>query len=61
MGQVTLVMNLSPAEERLLHDATQYFTGVWSDLVAVVEGGGGDGELLVRVPDYKVSVGSNDD
>ena len=43
--EVARIIYLFAAEKSLLHDAAQDFSIVRCDFVAVVEGGGGDGEL----------------
>ena len=45
------IIYLFAAEKSFLHDTVQYFAFIRCDFVAMVEGVGGDGELLVRVPD----------
>src|SRR5690349_2733665 len=50
------INDFSTAEEGLLDDTAQYFTGIRCDLVAVIQRGGGDGELGGGVPDDEVCV-----
>src|SRR5262245_53919414 len=53
------IIYLSPAKKSFLHHSTQRLAVVRCDFVAMVEGGGVDDELLVRVPDHDVGIVPN--
>ena len=55
------IIYLSPAKKSLLHHAAERLALVRCDFVAMVEGGGVDDELLVRVPDDNVGIVPNGD
>jgi hypothetical protein len=54
--EVASVEDLSAAEKGFLDHTVQDFAIVRCDFVAMMEGGGVDGELLVRLPDHEVCV-----
>ena len=55
------IIYLFAAQEGFFDDTIQQFAFIRCDLVAVVEGGGGDGELLIGAPDDEVGVTANGD
>jgi hypothetical protein len=56
LSNIADIIYLFAAKKSLLHYPTQWFVIVRGDFVAVVEGGGGDGELGVGVPDDEIGV-----
>ena len=58
LRKVADIIYLSAAKKSLLYDAAQRLSLVWRDLVAVVEGVGGDEELLIGVPDDEIGIGA---
>src|SRR5215510_1089867 len=59
--QVANIVNLLSANESLLHDTVQRITIIRSDFVTMLESCGVNGELIVGVPDYDISVIANGD
>ena len=55
------IIYLSTAKKSLLNDAAERLSLVWRDFVAVVEGVGGDEELVIGVPDDQISIGAGGD
>jgi hypothetical protein len=51
-----IIIYFSAAKESFFYDTNEWLVVVRGDFVAVMEGGGGDGELGVGIPDDEIRV-----
>ena len=59
--KVAPIIYFSAAKKSLLHYASQRLSLVWRDLVAMVQGFGGDGKELIGLPDDEICIGTCND